>query len=59
MRRRNLLHTGFLLAAAALLPLAWTSGRQPAGMRRYGRHYLVNGWVLSARDLEAIRHRVS
>jgi hypothetical protein len=23
-------------------------------IRRYGRHYIVNGWVLTARDLERL-----
>ena len=23
-------------------------------IRRYGRHYIVNGWVLTARDLELL-----
>ena len=23
-------------------------------IRRYGRHYIVNGWVLTARDLETL-----
>ena len=23
-------------------------------IRRYGRHYIVNGWVLTARDLEVL-----
>ena len=24
------------------------------GIRRFGRHYIVNGWVLTARDLDLL-----
>lgn len=44
--------TGLPLASgpvAALVPV-------PTGpeVRRFGRHYLVNGWILTARDLELL-----
>jgi hypothetical protein len=52
-----------LTAALLGLPLAGTAFVAPAPgigpgidpeIRRYGRHYIVNGWVLTARDLERI-----
>jgi hypothetical protein len=54
--RRSVLAS--LMASALALPLA--GGRAaafaPAGppLRRYGEFYIVNGWVLTARDLEVI-----
>ena len=47
-----------LMASLAGLPLAGPAaafvapgrGIQPE-IRRYGRHYIVNGWVLTAEDL--------
>ena len=50
-----------LMAAALGLPLAGPaaalvapgSGMHPE-IRRFGRHYIVNGWVLTARDLEML-----
>jgi hypothetical protein len=43
-------------ALAAMLPVAWfTRGLRP--VRRYGTFYVVNGWLVTARDLEAVeRH---
>lgn len=47
-----------LVTALAGLPLAGgpVAALVPAGpeVRRYGRHYLVNGWILTAADLEAL-----
>lgn len=50
-----------LMAAALGLPLAgpataFVEAAPGAGpeIRRFGRHYLVNGWVLTARDLETL-----
>lgn len=41
-------------AAALVAPgSAPRRGFHPA-IRRYGRHYIVNGWVLTARDLELL-----
>jgi hypothetical protein len=50
-----------LMAAALGLPLAGPAaafvapgpGIHPE-IRRFGRHYIVNGWVLTARDLELL-----
>lgn len=57
MRRR-----GFLTAAAAALAVAlpglWLARGLPP-VRRYGKHYLVNGWVLTAQDLEALRRHAA
>jgi hypothetical protein len=49
-----------LMAAALGLPLAGPAAAFVAPgpeIRRYGRHYIVNGWVLTARDLELLRLR--
>jgi hypothetical protein len=48
-----------LMASLLGLPLAGPAAAlAPAGtgpeIRRWGRHYIVNGWVLTARDLERI-----
>ena len=50
-----------LMAAALGLPLAGPAaalvapvpGLRPE-VRRFGRHYIVNGWVLTARDLKTL-----
>lgn len=46
-----------LMASALGMPLAAlvapAPGIQP-GIRRFGRHYIVNGWVLTARDLNLL-----
>jgi hypothetical protein len=41
-----------LLGLPLGLPAAAFAARPE--IRRYGRHYIVNGWVLTARDLERI-----
>jgi len=47
-----------LIASLSGLPLASgpAAALVPAGpeVRRFGRHYLVNGWILTARDLELL-----
>jgi hypothetical protein len=49
-----------LMAAALGLPLAGPAAARiaPAAsrpeIRRFGRHYIVNGWVLTAGDLERL-----
>jgi hypothetical protein len=46
-----------LMASLLGLPLAGPAAAfvAPAPeIRRFGRHYIVNGWVLTARDLELI-----
>jgi hypothetical protein len=46
-----------LMASALGLPLAGPAAAFVAPgpeIRRYGRHFIVNGWVLTARDLELI-----
>jgi hypothetical protein len=46
-----------LMASLLGLPLglpAAAFGAPGPEIRRYGRHYIVNGWVLTARDLELI-----
>jgi hypothetical protein len=46
-----------LMASALGLPFAGSAAAFVAPgpvIRRYGRHYLVNGWVLTARDLELL-----
>jgi hypothetical protein len=49
-----------LMAALGLLPLAAgpAAALAPAPalpeVRRYGRHFIVNGWILTARDLETL-----
>jgi hypothetical protein len=54
-----------LMASLAGLPLAGPAAALVAPgpgihpgihpeIRRYGRHYIVNGWVLTAGDLEAL-----
>jgi hypothetical protein len=46
-----------LMASLLGLPLAGPAAAFVAPgpeIRRYGRHYIVNGWVLTARDLELI-----
>jgi hypothetical protein len=43
-----------LMASLLGLPLAGPAAAFVAPgpeIRRYGRHYIVNGWVLTARDL--------
>jgi hypothetical protein len=46
------------LAGLPLLagPAAALAGPMAAGpaVRRYGSHYIVNGWILTARDLERL-----
>lgn len=51
--RRSVLAT---LAAAFGLPLAGPARAFAPGpeVRRHGRFYIVNGWVLTARDLELL-----
>jgi hypothetical protein len=44
---------GLPLAGPAAALVAPGPGVHPE-IRRYGRHYIVNGWVLTARDLERI-----
>lgn len=39
--------------AAALAPVPAAAGPRPE-VRRYGRHFIVNGWVLTAADLELL-----
>jgi hypothetical protein len=56
MNRRAILWALAGGAAAALLPTAAWLGR--AGLppaARHGRHFVIGGWVLTARDVEAIR----
>jgi hypothetical protein len=49
-----------LMASLAGLPLAGAAAafEAPAApgpaVRRYGRHYIVNGWILTAEDLERL-----
>jgi hypothetical protein len=48
-----------LMASFLGLPLAGPAFAAPGPgidpeIRRYGRHYIVNGWVLTARDLELL-----
>jgi hypothetical protein len=46
-----------LMASLAGLPLAGPAAAFVAPgpeVRRYGRHYIVNGWILTARDLELL-----
>lgn len=49
---------GLPLAAGPAAALAAFAPRFDAGLRpevrRYGRHFLVNGWVLTAADLERL-----
>lgn len=40
--------------AAGLARVGWA--RQPA-VRRHGRFYIVNGWVLTAEDVRALSDR--
>jgi hypothetical protein len=40
--------------AAALAPAAPLPAASLPEVRRYGRHFIVNGWVLTARDLETL-----
>jgi hypothetical protein len=40
-------------AAALVAPDPEIPGTRPV-IRRYGRHYIINGWVLTARDLELL-----
>lgn len=49
---------GLPLAGPVAALVAPAAGVDPA-VRRFGRHYLVNGWVLTARDLETLGLRVS
>jgi hypothetical protein len=51
--RRAFLLSG--VAFAAILPFVG-SGGQPA-VRRYGKFFLVNGWVLTADDIRALATR--
>ena len=44
---------GLPLAGPAAALVAPGPGIQPE-IRRFGRHYIVNGWVLTARDLELL-----
>ena len=44
---------GLPLAGPAAAFVAPGPGIRPE-IRRYGRHYIVNGWVLTARDLELL-----
>ena len=48
-----------LMASLLGLPLTGPAFAAPGPgtdpkIRRYGRHYIVNGWVLTARDLELL-----
>jgi hypothetical protein len=50
-----------LMTGALALPLAGPAAALVAPapgihpeIRRFGRHYIVNGWVLTARDLELL-----
>ena len=45
-----------LMASALGLPLGLTAAALVPGpeIRRCGRHFIVNGWVLTARDLELL-----
>lgn len=48
---------GLPLAGSAAAFVAPGPGSHPGShpeIRRYGRHYIVNGWVLTARDLERL-----
>jgi hypothetical protein len=45
-----------VMAALGVLPLAarpaaFAAAPPQPEIRRYGRHFIVNGWVLTARDL--------
>ena len=44
---------GLPLAGPAAAFAAPAPGISPE-IRRFGRHYIVNGWVLTARDLELL-----
>ena len=44
---------GLPLAAGPAAALATLDPTRPE-VRRYGRHFLVNGWVLTAADLERL-----
>ena len=44
---------GLPLAGPAAALIAPDPGIRPE-IRRFGRHYIVNGWVLTARDLELL-----
>ena len=49
--RRSFLASIALLTAG--LPFAGWGGRQLA-VQRYGKFFLVNGWILTAEDVEAL-----
>jgi predicted nicotinamide N-methyase len=67
MKRRDLLHAAAWAAVAAILPASWVAARGLApdlppdlpSVRRYGRHYVVNGWLVTERDLEALRRHAA
>jgi len=44
----------------ASLPFAGWGGQRaaPVSVRRYGKFFLVNGWVLTAEDVEALKSHV-
>jgi hypothetical protein len=50
-RRSVLALMASLLGLPLGLPAAFESRHE---IRRYGRYYIVNGWVLTARDLKLI-----
>jgi hypothetical protein len=52
-RRSVLALMASLLGLPLGLPAAAFETPRPE-IRRYGRHYIVNGWVLTGRDLELI-----
>ncbi len=55
--RRSFLKTTALaaLAAAGLPALGASAAPAPLPVRRFGEAFVVNGWILTARDLEALR----
>ena len=56
--RRSFLTSVAVLAAS--LPFAgWARHMAaPVSVRRYGKFFLVNGWVLTAEDVEALKSHV-
>jgi hypothetical protein len=55
MRRRVFLNATAWMALAVTFPASWLAARSLPPVRRYGRHYLVNGWLVTAKDLEVLR----
>ena len=55
--RRTILISGLLFGAASAAPLPLAGANRHPVVRRHGKFFLVNGWVLTDDDVRALATR--